>query len=72
MPVDQDTKVSALDSFREALEALLEIAQALHPECDSVADLIGVVELAQINDGQLKLLMRRVQMAASNQKAKPR
>lgn len=70
MPLaDSEVKHNPIDTFRDALEAVVEIAQALHPDCDTVADLVGVVELAMANDGQLRILMGRVK-AAQTQKAK--
>lgn len=58
MPPDQ--KITPADAFRDALEATRDIAHALSPYCTTTADLIGMIELAMSNDGQLQMLMEKV------------
>lgn len=48
------------EAFRSSLEDVLEVASKLSSHCNSVEDLIGVVQLALANDGQLRLLMATV------------
>lgn len=56
------------ESFRSSLEDLVAIAGALAPCCDSVADLVGMIELALTNDGQLKTLMTLVKMTGARKR----
>lgn len=56
------------ESFRSSLEDLVAIAGALAPLCDSVADLVGMIELALTNDGQLNVLMTLVKTTGARKR----
>ena len=56
-PNDQQT---VRDAFRSSLEDSVAILRKLAPHCGSVDELIGMLELACHNDGQLGLLMREI------------
>lgn len=51
---DFDTK------FRGALQDVLETTRKLAPYCNSVDDLIDMLELALTNDGQLRMVMGKI------------
>ena len=53
-------KISSEDAFKDSLRDVVAVAQKLQHCCKTVEDLIGVVELAISNDGQLQLLMNVV------------
>lgn len=55
-----DQKNSTEASFRSTLEDLLLVATKLSPYCQQTSDLVGMVQLAIDNDGQLKLLIKLV------------
>ena len=48
------------EKFREALGDVMVIVKRLAPHCQRVDELIGVLQHAMENDGQLRLLMSRV------------
>ncbi len=47
-------------AFRDDLESVIAVLEALAPDCDSADDLVEVLRLALRNDGQLRLLMKKV------------
>ena len=51
---DFDTK------FRGALQDVLETTRKLAPYCNSVDDLIDMLELALTNDGQLRMVIGKI------------
>lgn len=59
MGMDQP-KLTVEQSFRESLKDVVAVVQKLAPHCNGFDDLIGMVELAINNDGQLHLLMNTV------------
>lgn len=50
-------KVSVQDSFRDALQDVIAIADKLAPHCTSIAEMVEMLKLAQDNNSQLNLLM---------------
>ncbi len=59
----QDRKASQEEietGFRKALEDVVPIIQRLAPGCRNLEELTSMLELAQVNDGQLRMLMERV------------
>ncbi len=54
------TPQEAEASFRSLLEDVGPLIASLAPLCQNMAELVSMVELAVINDGQLRLLMERV------------
>ncbi len=57
---NQTTAQDLRKSFRSSLEDSIAVIRKLSPHCTSVDDLVGVLNLALENDGQLTLLMREV------------
>ena len=55
-----ESKPSAEDGFRDSLKDVLVVADKLSLSCLSVEEMIGMVQLALENDGQLRLLMAMV------------
>ncbi len=55
-----DEKKTPEQLFRDSLEDLITVAGALVGHCDSIADLVGMMELALTNDGQLSVIMALV------------
>lgn len=55
-----EQKVTAEESFREALKDVVDVAEKLSSFCPSTADLVEMCQLALSNDGQLKLLISQV------------
>lgn len=53
---EEDTR----KAFRSSLEDSIAILRRLSPKCDSVADLVGMLELAVQNNGQLTMLMEEI------------
>lgn len=51
-------EITVEDKFRSSLEDLLALAKKFLPVCERVEDLIGMVQLAIENEGQLKLLLK--------------
>jgi hypothetical protein len=49
-----------LDAFRSDLESVLVVVKALSSVCCTPAEVAGVVQLALSNNGQLKLLVEKV------------
>lgn len=47
-------------SFRKVIEDISPIIKKLAPLCQSIEELTSMIELAVINDGQLRLLMKEV------------
>lgn len=47
-------------AFRDDLESVIAVLEGLVPDCPSVDDLLEVLRLALKNDGQLKLVMKKV------------
>lgn len=47
-------------SFRSSLQDVIEVAKRLSPHCESVDDLVELLELALTNDGQLRFVMGKV------------
>lgn len=58
MPPEQ--KQTPVDVFRDRLSELADIARILASYCEKTTDLVGVIELATANDGQLLLLMEKM------------
>jgi hypothetical protein len=58
MPLEP--KQSVEDLFRDALKECSITVQRLSPHCNSFDELIGMLELAQTNDAQLRLLMTTI------------
>ena len=58
---------SAEQQFRESLQDVVIILKKLVPHCRTPEDLIGMIELAQINDGQLAILWEQVNPTAFRQ-----
>lgn len=56
----EQEKKSPQELFRDSLEDLITIAGALAPHCENMKDLVGLLELAMTNDGQLSILMSLV------------
>ena len=50
-----------LEAFRGDLESVLVVVKALSGVCGTPAELAGVVQLGLNNDGQLRLLMEKVE-----------
>lgn len=61
MALPAEKTPSPLDSLREVVEGTAELATALSPYCSSTADLVGMLELALANDGQLRLVAELVE-----------
>ena len=57
MPPEKITKTMQ-DQFREELSKVTELVNALSPVCHSLEELVGVCELAQTNDAQLRMVMK--------------
>lgn len=55
-----DKELSQEEQFRSALQDVVAIGEKLSPYCKSVEELTGMVELALLNDAQLRLLMELV------------
>lgn len=55
-----EQKLTVEESFRKALEDVIEISSKLSSACESTAELVEVAQLALTNDGQLKLLLKEV------------
>lgn len=55
-------KISQEDitNCRENLSDLIALLQRLGPICDSFSELISMCELALVNDGQCKLLLKTI------------
>jgi hypothetical protein len=58
--VADQQEVSPEDKFRDALKDVLVIAKRLAPHCRTTEELIGVLDHALQNDGQLRLLMTKI------------
>lgn len=56
------------DSFKKSLEDLIPIAERLAPYCEKVSDLVGIIELALSNQGQLRLIISTLLPGASGVK----
>lgn len=56
-----DAKVSQEDKFRSSLEDVAVIVRKLSAVCLTPEEMAQMVELAQTNDGQLRVLMLMVQ-----------
>lgn len=54
-----DAKTNESD-YRKAVEDTVAIAAAMAPYCERVDDLVGMLNLALENDGQLKWLLKTV------------
>ncbi len=63
MPPTTTEKIDPADALRDALNGLLEVANILSPYCSTVPDLVGMVELATVNDGQLRILLEKLQQS---------
>ena len=46
--------------FRSSLQDVAAVARSLAPYCRGIEELVGMVELALDNSGQLRMLMERV------------
>ncbi len=59
---EQD-KQSVEESFRGSLEDVADIARALSHYCQTIEDLVNIVELGQAHDAQLRFLMEIMKKA---------
>ncbi len=57
---DKEKQESVEESFKSTIEDLVLISTKLKPFCESIQDLIGMLNLALENNGQLKLLINLV------------
>ncbi len=57
MPPEKINRQQLEEDFRAELSKLVDLARALAPICTTTDDLVGICELAQTNDGQLRMLM---------------
>lgn len=48
------------ETLRASLQDVLQCLNTMAPYCETVKELIDLVELALINDGQLKLIMKPI------------
>lgn len=48
------------EQLREALHEAAVVIRKLAPFCATVDELVGMIELAQVNDGQLQMLKREI------------
>lgn len=55
-----EVKPTVEEAFRSTLEDVALIATKLSPYCSETKDLVGMIQLALENDGQLKLLINLV------------
>ena len=53
-----EQKLPAEEVFRQGLQAVVEVARKLSPYCQTVDEMVGMVELALENDAQLKILLK--------------
>ena len=55
----QQGEVSPEDKFRSALEDTKAVLTTMLPDCDSVEDLVEMIDLALRNPSQLQMLLRK-------------
>ncbi len=60
MPPANSPQTDPTDKFRDIVAAAAELVRVLEPNCPKTSDLAGVLELASANDGQLSLLMDKM------------
>ncbi len=54
-------KATQEEVFKNGLDALVTITEALQPYCETIQDLVGMAKLALSNEAQLRLLMKQVE-----------
>ncbi len=57
---DKPTQQDIEDSFRNALDDVIAVAEKLSLRCNSISDMLEIVKLAKESDGQLRLLLSLV------------
>ncbi len=55
-----EPKLSKEEIFKSHLDGAIDILRVMSPVCGSVEDLVGMLSLAQENEGQFRLIMNMV------------
>ncbi len=48
------------DSFRKVLEDVRDVAAKLQPYCNTIQEMLELVELGTMNDAQLRIILKEV------------
>ena len=67
MPTDK--QLEAEDAFRKSLEDVVLVAEKLAPLAERTEDLVGMLKLAILNLGQLRMI---IELVIKNKEPQPR
>lgn len=53
------------EKFKEEIDGLIQIAQKLAPYCQTIEEMVEMLDLAKVNPGQLRLIITLVTQQAA-------